>query len=142
MLSDRFHRGRTGDETATLLAAYTPTRTVSLAAAMGTSMTQDRYMSRGTPSISAVIHDCLPNGLRWTDVPNWLHRYSRCGDNPRLSSSPGYAPPAAELHYLRSRFHGAEMGPNLRTRCSSAPGWLALARSNQLKYIGASHNSI
>lgn len=45
MLSDRFHRRRTGDETATPLAAYTPTRTVSFAAAIGTTVM--RTVDRG-----------------------------------------------------------------------------------------------
>jgi hypothetical protein len=37
-LSDCFRRGRTEDETATLLVAYTPTRIVSVAVAIGTTV--------------------------------------------------------------------------------------------------------
>ena len=38
--------------------------------------------------------------------------------------------------------YGAKMGPHRRARYSSASGWPALARSDQLKHIRVSRNSV
>ena len=40
------------------------------------------------------------------------------------------------------RIRGANMGPNLRTRCSSASSSPPLNYSDQSKYIGAGQNSV